>query len=229
MDNIMKSAEPLMIVEQNTEGRDFVVGDIHGEYEKLMKGLDDLGFDKTKDRLFSVGDLVDRGPRSLDVLKLIKEPWFFAVVGNHEDMMFEVVLGDSYSGERSWYMNGGEWGMKVNQDELKEITQYAYENLPLAIQINRPEGNIGVIHASPPVEWSAENIAYKCMRVMWDRTFLYSFKSDPKKVNVPHLPEIVKLYMGHTPSDQPYVFWDGMYNWIDTGACFGGKLTILEI
>ena len=45
----------------NTKGRDFVVGDIHGELEMLKSELVKVGFDHSKDRLFSVGDMVDRG------------------------------------------------------------------------------------------------------------------------------------------------------------------------
>jgi len=47
--------------EKNTEGQDFFVGDIHGMYNLLMSQLNLLGFDRNVDRLFSVGDIVDRG------------------------------------------------------------------------------------------------------------------------------------------------------------------------
>ena len=46
---------------QNTVGRDFAVGDIHGCFTELQRGLEAIGFDPSTDRLFSVGDLVDRG------------------------------------------------------------------------------------------------------------------------------------------------------------------------
>ena len=49
---------------QNTVGRDIAVGDIHGCFTELQRGLDTIGFDPCTDRLFSVGDLVDRGPES---------------------------------------------------------------------------------------------------------------------------------------------------------------------
>ena len=78
---------PLKTFEANTSGRDFVVGDLHGSYsafQNLLKGLD---FDKTVDRMFSVGDLVDRGPDSVSCLSLIQEPWFNAVLANHEVAM----------------------------------------------------------------------------------------------------------------------------------------------
>ncbi|MCA4078770.1 metallophosphoesterase, partial [Pseudomonas kurunegalensis] len=49
----------------NRAGRDFAVGDIHGHFTRLQAALDSAGFDPAIDRLFSVGDLVDRGPDSL--------------------------------------------------------------------------------------------------------------------------------------------------------------------
>jgi serine/threonine protein phosphatase 1 len=71
---------------ENTAGRDFIVGDIHGCTELLGKILLHVNFDKTVDRLISVGDLVDRGPDSIAALQLLGKPWFHAVLGNHEDL-----------------------------------------------------------------------------------------------------------------------------------------------
>ena len=68
----------------NGGGRDFVVGDLHGHRRLFEFELEHLGFDPACDRVFSVGDLVDRGPHALETLRLIEEPWFHAVLGNHE-------------------------------------------------------------------------------------------------------------------------------------------------
>jgi serine/threonine protein phosphatase 1 len=46
----------------NTQGTDYVVGDLHGCFKLLERLLADVQFDKANDRLFSVGDLADRGP-----------------------------------------------------------------------------------------------------------------------------------------------------------------------
>src|SRR3546814_7017992 len=73
----------------NTVGRDFIVGDMHGCLDLFQAQLDRIGFDPTKDRIFSVGDLADRGPDSMGCLRLLREPWFHAVRGNHEDMLLD--------------------------------------------------------------------------------------------------------------------------------------------
>ncbi|MCW8994392.1 MAG: protein phosphatase, partial [Psychromonas sp.] len=50
--------------QQNDQGRDFFVGDIHGKYGLLMLALSNVNFNANVDRLFSVGDLIDRGEAS---------------------------------------------------------------------------------------------------------------------------------------------------------------------
>jgi len=52
--------------DRNNEGRDFVIGDLHGCYDELKDKLLDVNFNEEVDRVFSVGDLVDRGPESLN-------------------------------------------------------------------------------------------------------------------------------------------------------------------
>ena len=46
----------------NKIGKDYVVGDIHGMFKALYKNLESMNFNFKTDRLFSVGDLCDRGP-----------------------------------------------------------------------------------------------------------------------------------------------------------------------
>ncbi|MDD4967531.1 metallophosphoesterase, partial [Halothiobacillus sp.] len=71
----------------NPNGRDFVVGDIHGNLARLEKVLDYHQFKPESDRLIAVGDLINRGTDSLNTLRLLSEPWFFSVAGNHERMI----------------------------------------------------------------------------------------------------------------------------------------------
>ena len=84
----------------NVDGRDYVIGDIHGCFDELIKLLKHIRFDKEKDRLFSTGDLIHRGPKSEECLKLLSdrnnkgERWFFPVLGNHEDIDFQLNYGD---------------------------------------------------------------------------------------------------------------------------------------
>jgi len=75
----------------NQQGRDFIIGDLHGCHATLKTILESSRFDPERDRLISVGDILDRGPNSIRCLELVDEPWFLMVLGNHEhEFMFQV-------------------------------------------------------------------------------------------------------------------------------------------
>lgn len=87
MSNSIHQTGPLVArFARNPLGRDLIAGDVHGHFSRLAAALDAVAFDPVRDRLFSVGDLVDRGPESDHALDWLARPWFYAVSGNHEDM-----------------------------------------------------------------------------------------------------------------------------------------------
>ncbi len=64
----------------------YLIGDIQGCYEPLQHLLQKINFDSAQDRLWSCGDLVNRGGQSLEVLRLLQRmgPAFSATLGNHD-------------------------------------------------------------------------------------------------------------------------------------------------
>ena len=56
----------------NELGTDFFVGDIHGHYQLLLDSLSQVGFnDNNGDRVFLVGDIINRGPDSYSCVELL--------------------------------------------------------------------------------------------------------------------------------------------------------------
>src|SRR5690606_9998013 len=117
----------------NRAGRDFAVGDIHGCFSKLETALLKIGFDPECDRLFSVGDLVDRGPESHHVLNWLERSWFHAICGNHDLMTWRRAVSDPYPGV-DHVRHGGQWLDQHNASEQTRIAQ-SLRALPLAIEV----------------------------------------------------------------------------------------------
>ena len=132
----------------NQHGRDFVVGDIHGCFSLLNKTLKRLHFNAETDRLFAVGDLIDRGPESEQILDWLNQPWFYSCLGNHEEMM--LTLSPSSKQGINWCQNyGGEWWLDLPADNRKEI-RHAFAQLPITIELETRLGRVGLVHADIP-------------------------------------------------------------------------------
>lgn len=125
-------------VPPNVEGRDFVVGDLHGCFDELAKLLMHVKFDVKKDRLFSTGDLIDRGPRSKDCLTLLSKDWFFAVLGNHEDLILSKFKA---------IQNGENHNLNLEEKELIKFLPNIF-NMPLVYEIEHLiHGKIYIVHS----------------------------------------------------------------------------------
>ena len=205
----------------NTKGRDFIVGDIHGSFSLVIKGLKLVKFNKKTDRLFCCGDLVDRGLESEHVLDFLNLPFVHSVRGNHEQMFLDLYKNGSPSEEQiynSCSQNGMGWWIKLTTAErLKILT--AFENLPFAMEIETTRGTIGVVHADVPdnMPWpdfinnlNNPDIQEFCL---WSRERLFSN-------NCTGVQGIGRVYIGHTPQDNGLKKFGNVYA-IDTGAVFG--------
>lgn len=214
----------------NKAGRDFAVGDIHGCFSKLQAQLDRIGFDPAVDRLFSVGDLVDRGPESEAVLEWLAKPWFHAVMGNHDDMAYRWPAGNMQPD--IYRRNGGGWNMDQSTQAQKAVSN-AMAKLPVAIEVETALGLIGIVHADVPFDswrefaetyWDSnvpESMQKRVSDVaMWSRGRIA--EADESGVR-----DVRAVVVGHTPVQSPVVL--GNVYHIDTGAVFGREFTILNL
>ena len=123
-------------------------------FAELERALDACDFDTSRDRLFSVGDLIDRGPGSDDALAWLESGRIHAAtLGNHEAMMVEALYGANEDARQRahalWRDNGGEWWDRRERgtEELRRWRQ-ALAALPLAITLDTTaHGPVGIVHA----------------------------------------------------------------------------------
>ena len=92
-----------------TSHRRIVIGDVHGHYDGLMSLLEAIA-PGSDDQVYFLGDLIDRGPQSAQVVDFVQSSSYHCLLGNHEQMLLEVL--DSSTGsrkvEQAWlYTCGG--------------------------------------------------------------------------------------------------------------------------
>jgi serine/threonine protein phosphatase 1 len=207
----------------NIHGHDYVVGDVHGGYERLTDLLAVIKFDIKVDRLFSVGDLIDRGPDSAKCLELLNEPCFFSVLGNHEDMLMKASK-DPEEEMELWVQNGGEWGLELDPTALAHYAA-VLAKLPLVITVGEGANRFNVFHA----EFFGDDLAldrpsysnHMREQLLWGRMLI----RDPNKKDLHR--GLSKSFCGHTPVKSAKQI--GSHVFIDTGCGYPkhtGKLTI---
>ncbi|MCR5105617.1 MAG: fructose-bisphosphatase class III [Eubacterium sp.] len=213
----------------------FVLSDIHGEYNKFMKMLDEIHF-SDNDTLYVLGDVLDRGPEPIKVLmEMMKYPNIIPMIGNHEVMGLPCLrfllneITDDFIEKMEedpvllyafldWFINGCESTIdefkKLSSEEREVVLDYLGEfNLFETLKINDKKyilvhGGLGNFSKDKKLE------EYTIDEIVWTRP-------DYNKAYF----EDVYVITGHTPTqyiesnERPgYIFRKNNHIAIDCGA-----------
>ena len=127
----------------------YAIGDVQGCYDPLMRLLEKLNFCETQDCLWFTGDIINRGPQSLETLRFIKNlPHCVTVLGNHD-----IHLITAFDGVYRPHP----------KDTLEDILQAPDAEVLIDFLRTRPllyedkKYNVGLVHAGihPLWDWEA--------------------------------------------------------------------------
>jgi len=140
----------------------YAIGDIQGCYYELQKLLNEINFDEKNDQLWFVGDLINRGPKSLQTIRFVKSLGDKAkvVLGNHDLHLLAVSKNIRPLSKKDT--------MKeiLTADDIHELINWI-KSRPLLITDN----NLGftMVHAGLAPQWTlenAKNLARECELIL---------------------------------------------------------------
>lgn len=206
--------------------RRIFIGDVHGHYRGLMALLERVAPTR-EDQLYFVGDLIDRGPQSAQVVDYVRREGHPCVLGNHEQLILQALPQKRVNGSafHNWLYSGGQSTLASYDNDMDLLGEHLewLRTLPLY----RDLGDIWLVHAGvDPTLAVSEQGEEECC---WIRD---SFHSNPHPYFVDKL-----IITGHTitftfPGISPGQITSGP-GWIDidTGAYHpkSGWLTAVDI
>ncbi len=204
--------------------RRFVIGDVHGHYQGLIALLELLQLRST-DQVYFLGDLIDRGPASAQVVDLVMRQGYTCLLGNHEQMCLGALHHRPLSNTwQAWLLSGGNDTLDSYGNGGIPRTHLDWlESLPLYLDL----GDVWLVHAGlDPGRAIVEQSAHE---FCWIREPFHSCAE-------PYFPDKL-IVTGHTitftlPGVEPGQIARG-YGWldIDTGAYHprSGWLTALDV
>lgn len=201
--------------------RVIAIGDIHGEYKKLRNLLDQIS-PSSEDRLIFLGDLIDRGPESYQVVEFINKlkqelPKTIILFGNHDAYVLSLMLGKFHRVNRTnsgyfWPDGGRQTMASYDRAGIPLTTHFQFFK---AMRYTFQTDNYFFCHAGVkpgiPLDKQAEDTL-----IHITAPFLSS-KMDFGKI----------VIHGHATVKHPDIRPNRIN--IDTGACNGGPLTALAL
>ena len=128
----------------------YAIGDVQGCYSELQNLLNEINFDERRDELWFTGDLVNKGPKSLQTLRFIKALGVNAKItlGNHDLHLLAVAKNIQPLLKKDTIQE------ILAADDVKELIDWL-KSRPLLITDDNL--NFTMVHAGLPPQWSLEN------------------------------------------------------------------------
>jgi serine/threonine protein phosphatase 1 len=205
--------------------RRVVIGDVHGHYEGLLLLLEKIA-PTSEDKIYFLGDLIDRGPQSAQVVEFVKENDYPCLLGNHEQMLLNILTGKNTASVnmQAWLYSGGQATVASYQSgTIPEKHLDWFESLPTYLDL----GDFWLTHAGVDPKMTVEE--QTADQLCWIREEFH-------RIEQPYFPDKL-IIVGHTitftlPGVPPGNLAQGQ-GWldIDTGAYHprSGWLTGLDI
>ena len=173
----------------------YVLSDIHGDMDAFDSILSQIQLGED-DHLYIIGDVIDRGPHSIELLQRIRKMRNTTMLlGNHEYMMTDRLRHpEDRELAALWYRNGGgetETSFeKLSADEQEDLLQYL-EGLPVQTEISVNGESFLLVHARPLEDYKDLRGWYKSevQMAVWSRIESWT-----------KLPEGKTIVFGHTPT-----------------------------
>ncbi|MCV6614237.1 MAG: symmetrical bis(5'-nucleosyl)-tetraphosphatase [Cellvibrionaceae bacterium] len=160
----------------------YAVGDIQGCFEPLLYLLEQISFDPAKDKLWVAGDLINRGPRSLDTLRFIKslDHCTEVVLGNH-DLSF-LAYAHGFQPPR----DGDTIEEILRADDCDELVYWLRQQKLIH---HDPELGYAMVHAGIPPQWTLQKALRRAAEVeavlqdddAYSDFLLHMFGSEPRR------------------------------------------------
>lgn len=208
--------------------RKFVIGDIHSHYDEMMELFKVVQFDFENDLLISLGDLVDRGPKPIEVIeKLMTVKNFIHILGNHDEWCFQYLSNNEALDY--WEIQGGLTTLEAyaKHPEYKKKHRAFFGKARL---YHIDDENRLFVHGGFNPEIPFEKQRDKKDVLIWDRSLIRT--AQKYEQNNKTIQDFSEIFVGHTPTqligeNKPKKFSNIWM--IDTGVYLSGKLTIMNI
>ena len=207
-----------------------VIGDIHGCYHTLV-GLVNSIQAKYKDvSIYTVGDLVDRGNFSYDVIEFVIKENIFFIPGNHDYMFYHFFKDPQSIFARSWVFNGNESTLESYEPHEDAIFRHIefIKDAPLYYNLE----DCFICHAGISVKYKKALPGDFLEHISMLHDHIYNDLRSDRGVlwTRDNLMNLGKLQIvGHTKHKEITLDEDSKALYIDTGACVGNKLSAVIV